>query len=106
MTLSRDFNETVTNRLQHDPDFARALLDEAVTLLINGEADTARVVLRDLITATMGFETLAQEIHKPVGSLHKMLSHTGEPTMSTVSLILAAITRALRVNIHTSVVAV
>jgi len=32
MALTRDFKDTVVARVQSDPEFARALLDEAVTL--------------------------------------------------------------------------
>ena len=47
MALTRDFKETVVARVQTDPAFAQALLDEAVTLFVNGEppygqADPAR----------------------------------------------------------------
>jgi hypothetical protein len=33
MTLTRDFKQTVANRALRDPDFAKALLDEAATLV-------------------------------------------------------------------------
>ncbi len=65
MTLTRDFKETVIARVQRDPDFAKALFDEAATLFLNGEADTAKLMLRDLVNATIGFEQLAQAIEKP-----------------------------------------
>ena len=52
------------------------MLDEAVTLFFNGEPDTAKLILRDLVNATVGFESLAQDIHKPAKSLHRMLSPT------------------------------
>lgn len=104
MALTRDFKQTVAARVQSDPVFARALLDEAITLFVNGEPDTAKLILRDLVNATIGFESLAQEIHKPAKSLHRMLSVSGNPTMSNLSAILAAIKRALKVEIHTSVV--
>ena len=64
MTLTRDFKQSVLERVQRDPEFARALLDEATTLFLNGEADTARLVLRDLVNATVGFEALAAETAK------------------------------------------
>jgi hypothetical protein len=51
MALTRDFKETITARATNDPDFAKALLDEAVTLFLNGEPDTARLILRDLMNA-------------------------------------------------------
>ena len=81
-----------------------AALDEAVTLFFNGEPDTAKLILRDLVNATVGFESLAQDIHKPAKSLHRMLSKSGNPTMSNISAIFAAIKRALKVEIRTAVV--
>lgn len=104
MALTRDFKDTVVARVQNDPAFAQALLDEAVTLFFDGEPDTAKLILRDLVNATVGFESLAQDIHKPAKSLHRMLSKSGNPTMSNISAIFAAIKRALKVEIRTSVV--
>ena len=104
MALTRDFKETVAARVQSDPAFAQALLDEAITLFIDGEPDTAKLILRDLVNATVGFESLAEEIHKSAKSLHRMLSASGNPTMSNISAIFAAIKRALKVEVHTSVV--
>lgn len=33
--------------------------DKAVSLFLNGEPETARLILRDLVNATTGFEELA-----------------------------------------------
>jgi len=49
MALTRDFKETVVARIKRDPAFAQALLDEALTLFLNGEPDTAKPILRDLV---------------------------------------------------------
>jgi DNA-binding phage protein len=105
MALTRDFKETVAARVQADPAFAKALLDEAITLFLDGEPDTAKLVLRDLVNATVGFESLAEEIHKPAKSLHRMLSASGNPTMTNISSIFAAIKKNLRVQVRTKVVA-
>ncbi len=59
MALTRNFKETVLQRVQSDTSFAQALLDEATTLFLNGEPETARLILRDLVNATIGFEQLA-----------------------------------------------
>ncbi|HAL39677.1 MAG TPA: transcriptional regulator [Polaromonas sp.] len=104
MALTRDFKDTVVARVQNDPAFAQAMLDEAVTLFFDGEPDTAKLILRDLVNATVGFESLAQDIHKPAKSLHRMLSKSGNPTMSNISAIFAAIKHALKVEIRTTVV--
>ena len=69
MALTKNFKTTVAARVQSDPAFAQALLDEAITLFINGEPETAKLILRDLVNASVGFEKLAQEIQKPAKSL-------------------------------------
>jgi putative addiction module killer protein len=104
MALTREFKETVAARVQTDPAFAQALLDEAIHLFVNGDPESAKLILRDLVNSTVGFEALAEEIHKPAKSLHRMLSRSGNPTMSNISAVFAAIKRQLKVEIHTQVV--
>lgn len=106
MALTKTFKESVAKRLAEDPAFAHALLDEAIHLFIDGESGTAKAILRDLVNATIGFETLAFEIDKPPKSLHRMLSEVGNPTMTNISTIFAAIKSALKVEIRTEVVPV
>jgi len=91
MALTRDFKQTVVARTQRDPAFAKALLDEAATLMLNGEPETARLVLRDLVNATIGFEALAAKTQKPAKSLHRMLSAHGNPGMDSLSAIFSAV---------------
>ena len=91
MALTRDFKHTVVERVQKDPAFAKALLDEAATLMISGEPETARLVLRDLVNATIGFEKLASKTRKPAKSLHRMLSARGNPNMDSLSAIFSAV---------------
>ena len=106
MALTRDFKETISLRVQNDPAFAHAMLDEAVNLFLNGEPETAKRLLRDLVNATIGFEALANQIHKPAKSLHRMLSASGNPTMNTLSAVLAALKQTLNVEIRTQTVPV
>ena len=87
MPIVREYKETIKERAQREPEFASALLDEAVTLFLNGEPDTARLILRDLVNATVGFEALATETTKPSKSLHRMLSAKGNPTMDNLESI-------------------
>jgi DNA-binding phage protein len=100
----RNFAETMAARAQNDPAFARALLEETMNLLLNREPESAKLILRDLVNATVGFEALADEIHKPAKSLHRMLSKSGNPTMRNVSAIFAAIKRTLKVEVRAQVV--
>ena len=79
---------------------SRALLDEAATLFLNGEADAARLAWRDLVNATVGFETLATETAKPAKSLYRMLSRNGNPTMDNLAAILGVVRRSLGVELR------
>lgn len=100
MALTRDFKHTVIERVERDPAFAKALLDEAATLFLNGEADTARLILRDLVNATLGFEQLAQATDKPSKSLHRMLSPKGNPNMDNLAAIFGAVRQRLGVGLE------
>jgi DNA-binding phage protein len=84
MALTRDFKQTIVER---DPAFAKALLDEAATLFLNGEPETARLILRDQVNATLGFEQLAAVTEKPSKSLHRMLSPKGNSSMDNLAAI-------------------
>lgn len=104
MTLTRNFKETVKERVQQDPAFAAALLNEAIELFINGEPKTARLILRDLVNTTVGFEELALQTAKPSKSLHRMLSARGNPTMDNLTAIVDVLRKTLRVNLQVTTV--
>jgi DNA-binding phage protein len=99
MAVRRDFKKTVAARVRRDPKFAKALLDEAATLFLNGEPDPARLILRDLVNATVGFERLAAKTSKPSKSLHRMLSSRGNPSMDNLAAIFDAVRENLKVGI-------
>jgi DNA-binding phage protein len=104
MAVSREFHGTVADRVRDDPAYVQALLDEAVQLFVDGEPDSAKLVLRDLVNVTVGFEALAADVRKPAKSLHRMLSASGNPTMGNLSAIFAALQRSLRLEVRTGVV--
>jgi len=99
MALTRDLKNTVVARVQRDPAFARALLDEAATLFLSGEPETARLILRDLVNATLGFERLAKATAMPSKSLHRMLSPKGNPSMDNLAAIFDGVRRCLKVSL-------
>ena len=100
MSIIRDFKETINARVQREPEFAKALLDEAASLFLNGEPETARLILRDLVNATTGFEKLANETSLPSKSLHRMLSAKGNPTMNNLTAIFTVLRKQLNVNLE------
>ena len=103
MVLKRNTKQTVVERVARDPQFAKALLDEAATLFPSGEPETARLILRDLVNATIGFEQLAEVSETPGKSLHRMLSPRGNPSMDNLSAIFEAVRHWLKVafEVHT-----
>ena len=103
MALTRDIKQTITGRVQREPAFGKALLIEAATLFLNGETNTARLILRDLVNATVGFEGLAAATDKPSKSLHRMLSENGNPSMDNLAAIFGAVRKNLGVEIRVRV---
>ena len=79
MPLTRNFRVTVPERLQRDPGFREALLEEGVQCLLAGEVDVGKSVLRDYVNATIGFQELVGGPRsRPVDSrpsLCRILSH-------------------------------
>lgn len=102
--IKRDAKITIQECVRTDSAFAAALLNEAASLFLNGEPETARLILRDLVNATVGFEELAQETAKPSKSLHRMLSSRGNPTMDNLTAILQVLRKHLGVSLDVQVI--
>lgn len=81
MALTRDFKATVKDRADRDPEFRRELLKEALEAVVNGEPELGRILLRDYINATEGFEKVGAALAKSPKSLMRMLSRDGNPNM-------------------------
>lgn len=79
MPLTRDFKQTVRERVRRDPKFGEELLKEGVECLLAGEMETGKAILRDYINATLGFQELSDLTHKPAKSLMRMFSPKGNP---------------------------
>ena len=79
MPLTRDFKETVQARAERDAAFREGLLKEGVECLLAGDIDTGKIVLRDYINATIGFEELGSLTDKSPKSLMRMFGPSGNP---------------------------
>lgn len=79
MPLTRDFKETIQERVKNDPEFRESLLSEAIDSFLSGDVETGKTVLRDYIKATVGFEELGNVTHKSPKSLMRMLGQHGNP---------------------------
>jgi DNA-binding phage protein len=79
MALTRNFKETVQARVLADPAFREALLREGIEAMLAGDVDTGKLILRDYIKATVGFEELGAETGTSAKSLIRMFGARGNP---------------------------
>ena len=49
MVLTRDFKETIRERVEREPAFREALLAEGFECLLNGDVSACKAVLRDYL---------------------------------------------------------
>ena len=79
MALTRDFKDTVMARARRDLEFREGLLTEALECFLGGDLTTGKIILRDYINATIGFQELARVTGKKDTSLMRMLGPKGNP---------------------------
>ncbi len=84
MVLTKDFKETIQARAQRDSVFRKALLQEGTECLLAGDVDTGKMLLRDYINATVGFEELSGVVGKSSKSLMRMFGPKGNPQASNL----------------------
>lgn len=76
---TRSFSDTVRADLARDPEFRRALLSEMLACMAAGDFDTGKIVLREYVNGTVGFQSLGTALGRSPKSLMRMLSPTGNP---------------------------
>ena len=79
MVLTHDHRETVQAHVHRDPEFREARLREAFQCLLDGEAGVVRILLRDCIVATVGFEQLGAMTGESPENLAQMFGPEGAP---------------------------
>ena len=89
MALTRDFRETVMARARQDTEFREGLLTEAVECFLAGDVGTGKILLRDYINATIGFQELGRLTNKKGTSLMRMLGPKGNPAARNLFDIIA-----------------
>jgi DNA-binding phage protein len=84
MPLTKAFKDTVRARAQTDAAFRVALLEEGLDAFVNNDLETGKLLLRDIINATVGFKALAAQLHMHPESLMRMLSIEGNPSVENL----------------------
>lgn len=100
MALTRDFKETVKHRAENDAEFRIGLLTEAAECLVNGDVETTKILLRDYINATIGFQELGRLTNKKPQSLMRMLSKDGNPRADNLGKMMGVLGEHEGVSLH------
>lgn len=77
-----------------DSAFRVGLLKEASQAFLGGEVELGKLLLRDYVNATIGFDELAETVEKNPKSLMRMLSPTGNPRANNLFDLIAVLQRA------------
>ena len=83
-----------------DPEFRIGLMTEAIECVLNDEVDVAKVLLRDYVNATVGFQELGILTRKSPKSLMRMLSPGGNPSLKNIASLLASLKEHEGVKFH------
>jgi hypothetical protein len=105
MPLTRDFRQTIRARATRDAAFRKALFQEAVQALLQGDIDAGRAAMRDYINATIGFEKLSAALGKPQKSLMRMFGPNGNPTAENLFGVIGVLQAETGVQLKVRVVA-
>ncbi len=102
MALTRSFRDLVQSRVENDPAFGAALLRESVDVMLSGDVDGGKAILRDYIKATVGFEKLGEVTGTQPKSLIRMFGPRGNPQARNLFGVLGYLQRQAGVQLHIS----
>ena len=102
MAITRRFDELVQKRIAKDQVFADGILREGIDLMLAGDVETGKSLLRDYIKATIGFEKLGRAIGVQPKSLIRMFSATGNPQARNLFKVLSYLQKQAGVEFHVS----
>ena len=100
MALTKSFRELVQRRAASDAEFGEALLREGIDTMLTGDVETGKVILRDYIKATVGFEKLGEATGTQPKSLIRMFGPRGNPQARNLFGIIGYLQRQAGVQLH------
>jgi hypothetical protein len=65
LARTKSFKALLQRHVKRDKKFAEALLCEGVDAMLSGDVETGKIILRDYIKATVGFEKLGAATGAP-----------------------------------------
>jgi DNA-binding phage protein len=100
MTRARSFSDLVQKNVRADKKFAEALLREGVDALLSGDVESGKIILRDYIKATVGFEKLGAATGAPPKSLIRMFGPRGNPQAKNLFSVIGYLQKRAGLRLH------
>ncbi|MCW5746831.1 MAG: transcriptional regulator [Alphaproteobacteria bacterium] len=98
--VTHSFDELVQRHVARNPAFRDALLREAIEIMLAGDVDAGKAVLRDYIKGTVGFEKLAKATGTPSKSLIRMFGPHGNPQAKNLFAVLQYLQKQAGVHLR------
>jgi DNA-binding phage protein len=100
MAKTGSFKELVRTRVKKDKKFAEALLREGIDVMLSGDVETGKTILRDYIKATVGFEKLGEATGTQPKSLIRMFGPRGNPQAKNLFSVLGYLQKRAGLELH------
>jgi len=100
MALTKSFKELVQRRAAEELAFSEALLREGIDIMLSGDVETGKAILRDYIKATVGFEKLGEATDTPAKSLIRMFGPRGNPQARNLFNIIGYLQKQAGIELH------
>ena len=100
MTKTNSFRGLVEHHVKRDKKFAEALLREGVDAMLSGDVETGKIILRDYIKATIGFEKLGAATGAPPKSLIRMFGPRGNPQAKNLFSVIGYLQKRAGMRLH------
>jgi hypothetical protein len=100
MARTKSFKTLVQRHVKRDKKFAEALLREGVDAMLSGDVETGKIILRDCIKATVGFEKLGAATGAPAKSLIRMFGPRGNPQAKNLFSVIGFLQKRAGMRLH------
>jgi DNA-binding phage protein len=100
MARTKSFKDLVQRHVKDDKKFAQALLREGIDAMLSGDVETGKIILRDYIKATVGFEKLGEATDTPPKSLIRMFGPRGNPQARNLFSVIGYLQKRAGVRLH------
>jgi DNA-binding phage protein len=100
MARTKSFKTLVQRHVKRERKFAEALLREGVDAMLSGDVETGKIILRDYIKATVGFEKLGAATGAPPKSLIRMFGPRGNPQARNLFSVIGYLQKRAGMRLH------